>query len=187
MNSFLVPTLVTHITDSYRLLNDQKRLCHNVSLDVLHQCKQSIFAIHRGDIETAVKILDGVDAHVRELATFPVTKGPVASAFEEYVEAVFLLRGVQGKRIEELQYDFITVDAYIGGLSDVVGEIVRIATKTATNRDLKELQRLHAISEEIMTVLYGLDLTGPLRQKFDQAKSHMRKLEHIVYEVSLRV
>ena len=42
------------------------------------------------------------------------------------------------------------------------------------------------MAQEIMGELIEFDLTSYLRTKFDQAKQAVRKLEEVVYEVSLR-
>ena len=74
----------------------------------------------------------------------------------------------------------------IGGISDAAGEIARYAMLRATARDIKEVDRLYAVAFSIVEMLLALDLTGSLRSKFDQAKQHLRKIEEIRYDLSLR-
>ena len=42
------------------------------------------------------------------------------------------------------------------------------------------------MAQEIIGELIEFNLTSYLRNKFDQAKGAVRKIEHVVYEVSLR-
>ena len=57
----------------------------------------------------------------------------------------------------------------------------------ATERNLKEVERLHKLVRQAVEFLLHLDLTGQLRQKFDQAKQNLRKIEEIAFNVSLHV
>jgi hypothetical protein len=42
------------------------------------------------------------------------------------------------------------------------------------------------MAEEIVHEMVDMNLTGYNRQKFDQAKQALQKLQQVVYEVSLR-
>ena len=77
-------------------------------------------------------------------------------------------------------------DTYIGGLCDLPGELYRYAIKSATAKKFPMVEKCYKISEEIIGELMDMDLTGYNRNKFDQAKGALHKLEQVVYEVSLR-
>ena len=44
----------------------------------------------------------------------------------------------------------------------------------------------YELVEMVVAFLLVLDLTGPLRNKFDQDKRNLRNLEQMLYEISLR-
>ena len=48
------------------------------------------------------------------------------------------------------------------------------------------MKRCHKAAEEIISEMVDMDLTGYNRQKFDQAKQSLNRLEQIVYEVSMK-
>jgi len=79
----------------------------------------------------------------------------------------------------------IAYDSYLGGLCDLIGEMVRLATNRATRGDYKSAAVLKEQAETIMAELLDFDLTGYLRTKYDQARGHLRKLEQISYEIKL--
>ena len=66
------------------------------------------------------------------------------------------------------------------------GEMLRYAIKSATERKFEMVEKCFATAEEIIGELVDMDLTGYNRQKFDQAKGALNKLEQVRYEVSLR-
>ena len=49
-----------------------------------------------------------------------------------------------------------------------------------------EVKKIKEIINDIMTELVEFDLTGYLRTKYDQAKSNLKKIEQIDYEIKIR-
>ncbi len=80
----------------------------------------------------------------------------------------------------------ISPESYAAGLCDVPGELYRYAIKAATERDIEMVKKCAAVAQEITGELIEFNLTKYLRNKFDQAKSAVQKLERVVYEVSLK-
>ena len=65
------------------------------------------------------------------------------------------------------------------------GELYRYAIKSATEKNFKAVKKCYDAAAEIIGELVDMDLTGYNRQKFDQAKQALHKLEQVVYEVSV--
>jgi hypothetical protein len=65
-------------------------------------------------------------------------------------------------------------------------ELVRYAVRCATFGRGSEVFGLAEVAEESVAFLSSLDLTGPLRAKADQARSHLRRLEDVRYDVAKR-
>jgi len=80
----------------------------------------------------------------------------------------------------------LDVTAYLGGLSDLTGELVRHATNLAAAGKTKAALDVKKIIDEVMSELVDFDMTSYLRTKYDQAKNNLRKIEQINYELSLR-
>tara|TARA_Y100000031_G_scaffold117636_1_gene130607 strand:+ start:308 stop:877 length:570 start_codon:yes stop_codon:yes gene_type:complete len=188
MKTHLNKTFFKKIAKEYSELDAKKRQCNIQADKALHTSKRAIFAMHRGDVKQAKEEIAKAAKMLKALGKFGnnAKKGPVAAANEEFAEASLFMMVVEGNQITSIKGAALSTTTYYGALSDVVGEIVRLATKAATIKDIPEVARLANIAEDIMAELYTQDFTGYLRQKFDQAKSHSRKLEHIAYELSLR-
>ena len=163
-----------------------------ISGDALHNAKRAIFALHRDDKKEAEKKLKESKALLnsiqKKFAKNPraMQEGSYKAAVEEYVEAVLFHQFVTTGKVGEIKGMKIDAEIYIAGLCDVPGELYRYAIKAATNRDLKTVKKCAEMGAEISGALIEFNLTSYLRNKFDQAKQAVRKLEQVVYEVSLR-
>ena len=163
-----------------------------VAGDAQQMAKKAIFAMQRDDKEAADQLIKTALGLLAELnkkyktEKDLFTEGSYRAALEEYTEAAlfrqYLLKQVIGK-MKGLEIDS---DTLVGGLCDLPGELCRYAIKSATERDFVEVKKCFATAEEIVAELVDMDLTGYSRQKFDQAKQSLHKLEHIVYEVSMK-
>ncbi len=160
--------------------------------DAQYLSKKAIFALQRDDLDIAEDCLDKAKAIIQGLnkankkETGIFEEGSYRAAIEEYAEAKLFSSFVYKKTIGELKDFAIDSDTYIGGLSDVVGEILRYAIKSATEKKFDEVERCYLVAEAIVSEMVDMNLTGYNRQKFDQSKNALQKLEQIRYEVSLR-
>lgn len=158
---------------------------------VLHDAKKAIFSLHRDDLTGAEKTLEEVEAILKNLENkFSFNRlmeeGSYKAAVEEYVEAKMFWLIMTGKKIDEIKEVRLDYESYLGGLCDLVGELVRWAIKMATEKKYKEVKKIHKIADDIMAELVEFDMRSYLRTKYDQAKGHLRKIEQINYEINLR-
>ncbi|MDO9510075.1 MAG: hypothetical protein Q7J14_02175 [Candidatus Magasanikbacteria bacterium] len=160
--------------------------------DAQFLAKKTIFSLQGGNLIESKKILAESKKIILELnKKFKATvelfdEGSFKAALEEYVEAELFLSFVENKKITKIKDLKINSNIYIGGLCDVPGEILRFAIKSATERNIKEVKRCYTWAEEIINEMVDMNLTGYNRQKFDQAKQALNKLQQVVYEVSLK-
>lgn len=176
----------------YSFFNQNRREIIGWSSDALHKSKMAIFSLHRGQIKEAGKILEGVEKTLNSLE--PLFKKTVAlrhegsyrAALEEYVEAKMLYKVISGDKISAIKEVRVDFDSYLAGLCDTTGELVRLAIKEATNRRLHEVEKIKETITEIMGELIEFNLTSYLRTKYDQAKTNLKKIEQMVYEIKLR-
>lgn len=158
-----------------------------------NQSKRAIFAFHRADmkggnelLKGAAKMLTGLELGFRSMPMLRY-EGAYRAAIEEFAEATLLFQFLNKASIGQVdEIKELDAETYLGGLSDLTGELVRYATDRATHSDTKEVKRAHETLQEVMQFLISLDLTGYLRTKFDQAKQSERKMEQIVYDLSLK-
>ncbi|HLC64412.1 MAG TPA: hypothetical protein VJK25_03680 [Patescibacteria group bacterium] len=176
--------LETHQKERNRIIGDSRKILQNA--------KQAIFALHRGDRKAADKFLTEAEKGLSLLnKTYNENnrlrfEGSFKAAVEEYVEAKMFSLALTKKNLAELKIANIGPEEYIGGLADLTGELVRQAVLQATAGSYQEIKRYKEITEEIVGLLLNLYLTGYLRQKFDEAKRNLKRLEQIIYEVQLR-
>lgn len=160
--------------------------------DALHIAKRAIFAMHREDMNEAKQKLAESEKMLKQLFkkfktnSMLLEEGSLREALEEFVEAHLLYQFLTKKKIGIISSLPIPTEVYIGGLSDVPGELQRYATKVATERNMEAVLASKKAAEEIVGELIEFNLTKYLRNKFDQAKQSLRKIEQIVYELSLR-
>jgi predicted translin family RNA/ssDNA-binding protein len=177
---------------SYTFFNQNRRQIIGLASDALHKSKISIFTMHRGQVTEAGELIKGVEKTLRDLE--PVFKkspslryeGSYKAALEEYAEAKLLHQLMTTKKLSPIKEVSIDFDSYLAGLCDTTGELVRLAIKEATSGNVAEVTRIRDLITDIMGELVEFNLTSYLRTKYDQAKGNLRKIEQMVYEITLR-
>ena len=162
------------------------------SNDALFQAKRVIFSLHRDQVKEAKEKLETSKNLLLKISkeygkdTRALGEGAYQAALEEFVEAELFYQFVTTRKIGEVKSIKVTSESYVAGLTDVPGELYRYAIKAATARDTATVKACAEAAEEIIGELVECNLTSYLRNKFDQAKTAVHKLEHVVYELSLR-
>lgn len=157
-----------------------------------HLAKKAIFALQRDDLKGASACLEEAQMNLVKLYDKYskdhrlIDEGSYRAGVEEYVEAAIFNQFITGKPIGKIEGSEVDPDIFIGGLCDVPGELLRFAVKSATERNFEMVKKCYDTAEEIIGELVDMDLTGYNRNKFDQAKGALHKLQQVVYEVSLR-
>lgn len=160
--------------------------------DAQHLSKKAIFAMQRDDSADAAGMLKRAEELLLGLnKTFKgepdlFTEGSYRAALEEYTEAALLHQYLSGEIIGKIKAFKIDSDTLVGGLCDVPGELLRYAIKSATERNFAMVKKCYETAEEIIGELVDMDLTGYNRQKFDQAKQSLNRLQQVAYEVSMK-
>jgi predicted translin family RNA/ssDNA-binding protein len=158
---------------------------------VLHDSKRIIFALHRDNIKKAEDSFVEVEKVINKLVNKfgwrrIYEEGSFKAGAEEYVEAkmfYFLLNGKNIGKIKDMKFSY---ESYLGGICDASGEMVRRAINEASHGNLKEVEKIKGVINDIMSELVEFDMTGYLRTKYDQARGNLRKIEQINYEVKIR-
>jgi predicted translin family RNA/ssDNA-binding protein len=169
---------------------DRQQLA-DLSGELLRVSKRAIFALQRQDKAEATSRLKKADELIKSglkivsKQTLLQNDGIWRAGMEEYAEAFIFNSFLSGS----LKYPATLKnypDAIYGGLADAAGEMARMSVLSATDGDSKSVERAYAITVEIVEHLAMLELTGNLRSKFDQSKSHLRRIEDIRYDLSKR-
>ena len=182
---------LTQVGKKYAALDKARRALQALCADILSTSKRSIFAIQRSDPSASAKELADAIKKIKLAKKIVASESRLAgegmwrAALEEYAEATMYHQAMTvGKvgTVPELPED---PDLFLGGLSDLTGELTRSAVLAATDRNLKEVKRLLEAVRDAIAFMLTLNLTGNMRTKFDQAKGNLRKLEEIAFTLSV--
>ena len=117
-----------------------------------------------------------------------------SNSIEEWVEARLFEEFLQTQTVltrQSLAVEFdqkITIPEYVGGLSDLTGEIGRIAVLYGTSRDLNALTPVHRFCDAISRGLNEITLgTGKFFQKSNTARQNTSKIEGLIYELTMNM
>ncbi len=173
-------------------LNERERIKIIVfSNDILHQSKKIIFSLQRGQIIDAQKninLLKGIIIKKQEELGLGrlEQEGSYRAALEEFTEACLFAQWLGGKKINRIDKIKINYASYLGGLSDLCGEIARFCVNAAAKKESKIIEKAYEDVLEIISHLNQFNLTGSLRNKYDQACNHLRKIEQVNYDLKIR-
>ncbi len=185
-------TFLAKIKKDLISFNKERNEIFRETRTVLQSSKSAIFALQRDDKKQALKDINVAEDILKSLNTKYKKdqrlrfEGSYRAAVEEYVEAKVFMNVLEGKALDKLPISTIGPEEYIGGLADLTGELVRQAILQATKGNYKALVKYKLITEEIVAFLMTLYLSGQSRQKSDDAKRNLKRLEQIIYEVELR-
>lgn len=171
---------------------EKRREVIKLAGDAQHLSKQAIFALQRDSNGEADKLLAEAEDIIRKLAKKYqkdeglFNEGSYRAGLEEFVEAYLFRQCLKNETLSAISDLDVDPDIYIGGIADVPGELARYAVKSATERKFDIVKRCLDQAEEIIGAMIEMNLTGYNRQKFDQAKQSLGKIQQIHYEVSIR-
>lgn len=161
------------------------------SRDILKRSKQAIFALHREDFtkaENLIKQAEAIKKNIEKIAQDNpnLLLGAFDEALEEYAEAKMFHSALKGKNIPKLSELAISQEAYIGGICDFTGELVRLSAKKAIDNDLESVENLKESVEGILESLLEFDFrNNGLRRKYDSVKYNLQRIENILYEMKI--
>lgn len=183
---------IKSLKKDYKTNETERRSIIGASNPLLFEAKKVIFKLQRHDSKEAKKSLDLLEKKFKDLqkkygAKRLSKEGAYKAACEEYLEAKTFYLAINKQEIKAISGLDFSYDSYLGGICDMLGELVRYSTNLASAGKYEECKQIKNIGEDIMSQLIDFDMTGYLRTKYDQAKGHLRKLEQISYEISLRL
>ena len=144
---------VESLRKNYIEKNSQRRQIISSSSIILNNSKKAIFATHRQDIKLAEEKLKESEDIIKKIEKkFGLNRlreeGSFSASIEEYVEAKLFLSFVKTKKITKIKETKISEEAYIGGICDFTGELIRLATNEAINKNFTEIKKVKNIRSE---------------------------------------
>jgi len=156
-----------------------------LSREMIRHSADSIRAIHRGEFDGASELIESASSLVQEsrilLSEHPEVyfTGYVQDALKEYVEANAVLALIENRPLptaDELQ---VGAAAYLGGLSDTVGELRRFILDRLRRDDFSRCEQTLELMDEIYTILVTMDfpdaVTRGLRRSTDMVRGILER------------
>ena len=159
------------------------------SRDIINISKQIIYATQRNDMEDAASAINKIKDKVKNLRKINInTDTNINSvAFQEYVEAIAFYEFVKNKRIPAKSTLGVNAEDYLSGLCDLTGELVRKAIFNVIHKKFDEAAQIKELVHEIYGEFLKLHLrNGELRKKSDSIKWNLKKLEEVMYDISMK-
>ncbi len=180
------------LKDEYKKAQLKKYSLVNLDSEDQRLAKQSIFSAQRQEIKQATDLLKQSAKLLKQGQTYfkkvqdLENLGVYRAAVEEYVEAKLFLDVINGQILSNLREFKVLPEIYLGAVSDLIGEMVRLAVNYAAQGQSKQVRQLQILATDLVGRLAEFNMTGPLRSKFDQAKRHLIRLEEINYDLAVR-
>ncbi len=158
---------------------------------LIREAKHAIFSLHRGEVDAVSKNLNQTERTLAKLVKSAEKAGlrgeaTLSAAIEEFLEARYLLHVMQKKPLPQRHGFSTEADEELAALADLTGELVRAATLEVTRGNYARIKQYRDATEELFGVLLSMNLRGRLRSKRDEARRNLRRLEEILYDVSLK-
>ncbi len=159
------------------------------SREIITLSKQIIYAAQRNDLKTASQIIKKIKEKVNKLKKINIiTDININSvAFQEYVEAIAFYEFVKNNKIPARASLGVSAEDYLSGLCDLTGELVRKAVYDVIHKKFDEAVKIKELVHDIYGEFLKLHLrNGELRKKSDSIKWNLKKLEEVMYDISMK-
>jgi len=160
-----------------------------LSREIITVSKQIIYAAQRDDLKEAENSIKNIKDKVNKLKKVNIiTDTNIHSvAFQEYVEAVAFYEYVKNKKIPTKKSLGVSAEEYLCGLCDLTGELVRKAIYEVIHKNFDDAEKIKNLVNDIYGEFLKLHLrNGDLRKKADSIKWNLKKLEEVMYDISMK-
>ncbi|ABU82018.1 haloacid dehalogenase [Ignicoccus hospitalis] len=173
------------LLDEYDEMKDE---LHDLSRQIIKDSKLCIYAIRRGELERAERLVKEMNelreklkgllkANLR-LATINIA----LTAEQEYVEALSIYLFEKERRFPTLEEADTTVQEYVAGIMDAAGELLRMAVDKMLKGDLEYPKEVKDAIENIYVfMLYVNPRDYELRRKIDYVSNILNKLQEFIF------
>ena len=177
------------IRDEMHTLDLERENVIQTSRNIINLSKQVIYAAQRNDLKTADAAIKEIKNKVRKLKKININADTNINsvAFQEYVEAIAFYEFVKNKRIPTKSSLGVSAEDYLSGICDLTGELVRKAIYDVIHKKFDEAERIKELVHDIYGEFLNLHLrNGELRKKSDSIKWNLKKLEEVMYDISIK-
>ena len=160
-----------------------------LSREIINLSKQVIYAVQRNEMKEADSAVKNIKSMVKKLKKIKIlTDTNINSvAFQEYVEAIAFYEFVKNKKIPTRASLGVSAEDYLSGICDLTGELVRKAVYDVIHKKFDEASKIKELVHDIYGEFLKLHLrNGELRKKSDAIKWNLKKLEEVMYDISMK-
>ncbi|MBI4714152.1 hypothetical protein HY771_03135 [Candidatus Uhrbacteria bacterium] len=186
------PIIFKKIQTTHRAHEQVRREVIAAANEAISKSKRAIFALHRDDKNSAQTFLKEAEVlftkcenKFKNIQSLKF-EGAYRAALEEYAEALLFEQYLSTGKIGAINARAMDPLVYLSGLSDTTGEIVRYTLRSITHGKTNRVIQARDTVEMIIEFMLDLDATGYLRTKFDQAKGNLKRLDDMLYDLSIR-
>ena len=158
------------------------------SREIISLSKRIIYALHRNDIKSASSYVKEIEDKKKVLMGIDIKLDINISqtALQEYVEAICYYHFVKDKKMPTRAALKVDTESYLMGLCDLTGELARKAVNEVINKNFGQAMEIKNLVEEIYGEFLKFNLrNSELRNKSDQIKWNLKKLEDVVFELKI--
>ena len=177
------------IREEMHKLDSEREQIIQLSRDIISISKQIIYAAQRNDMKDAASAIKNIKDKVKKLKKINITTDTNinAVAFQEYVEAIAFYEFVKNRKIPTRAALGVSAEDYLSGLCDLTGELVRKAIYDVIHKKFDEASQIKELVHDIYGEFLKLHLrNGELRKKSDAIKWNLKKLEEVMYDISMK-
>ncbi|MBS3104830.1 hypothetical protein J4234_01080 [Candidatus Woesearchaeota archaeon] len=159
------------------------------SREIITISKQIIYAAQRDDLNEAESAIKSIKSKIKKLRKVNISTDTNINsvAFQEYVEAISFYEFVKNGKIPTRASLGVSADDYLSGLCDLTGELVRKAIYDVIHKKFDEASKIKELVHDIYGEFLKLHLrNGELRKKSDSIKWNLKKLEEVMYDISMK-
>ncbi|KAI9573695.1 Translin [Boletus coccyginus] len=169
---------------------------HSTSIDALPPLLDSVRPILRSCRDTNAAVASLVPPNQfwrwREMWSNSLRSAIYSAALVEYLSSGSLITLSQVSEVLGIKEEWadrfsIAVEDYLHGLISLVNELSRLAVNAVTLGDYEAPLRISVFVKDLFAGFSMLNLKNDtLRRRFDSLKYDLKKIEEVVYDVSLR-
>lgn len=159
------------------------------SREVITLSKQIIYAAQRNDLKEAEASIKKIKEKIKKLRKVNISTDTNINsvAFQEYVEAIAFYEFVKNGKVPTRASLEVSAEDYLSGLCDLTGELVRKAIYDVIHKKFDEAEKIKELVHDIYGEFLKLHLrNGDLRKKSDSIKWNLKKLEEVMYDISMK-
>lgn len=173
----------------YQRFEENRKKCLQLSDSLRIESKIAIGFILKGDqkqAEQRLGIAKKIHAALKKLlktSPFLYSVGGVDIGTEEYVEARLLADYLEGKPLSSMEDLDVQHEAFVGGLCDMSGELLRYARKHP--EEMKQIEEdLETLHQSCLQMI--ITRNSKIRNKLGDLERNFRKMEDMIFQWELQ-